>query len=148
MAGTSNQPEGEPSPEFIFSAPRRGRPTVAVSPTLFSVSRQTDDTGALTLRTHGRLDLNTVLAFRDTMFSALGERPSRLTVDLSDVGLVEASGISSLVTLARVAALVGVPLDVVPSPAFSQTLTDTGLERLLHPKPPTGAEIAERLLAN
>lgn len=82
------------------------------------------------------------------MFSALGERPSRLVVDLSEVGLVEASGISSLVTLARVAALVQVELSLIPSLAFSQTMNDTGLERLLHPKPPTGADIAERLLAD
>ena len=135
-------------PEFIFSQPRRGRPTVAVSPALFSVVREYPGDGVLVLKARGRLDLNTVLAFRDAVFGALGERPARLVLDLTGVSAVEPSGISSIVTLARVASLVKVPVDLVPSPAFSALMAQTGLVRLLSLKTPTGVDIAQHFLGS
>jgi anti-anti-sigma regulatory factor len=92
------------------------------------------------------LDLNTVLSFRDSVFTALGERPRKLILDLSPLHMVEATGIATLVTLSRVALLVGVECEIVPSPELSHLFLETGLDRLLAAPLPDGEAIAQRLL--
>lgn len=135
---------GESRP--VFSPVRRGRPTAQVPASLLSVSRTWTETGELILLVKGRLDLNTVLSFRDSVFSALGEHPKRLLVDLTPVHLIEATGIATLVTLARVAQMVGVPCDFKPSPELAQVFEETGLSNLMVVMPPDSTEIARRIL--
>ena len=128
---------GESRP--VFSAPRRGRPTAQVPAHLLSISQSLQTDGSLTLTVKGQLDLNTVLSFRDAVFSALGERPSRLTLDLSPLLMVEAVGISTLVTLIRVAQLVNIPCQLIPSESLQSLLLETGLVRLME-IPPTNTD--------
>lgn len=135
---------GESRP--VFSAVRRGRPTAQVDESLLSVSSNKSDSGELTLLVRGRLDLNTVLAFRDYVFTALGKHPTRLQVDLSPVQVIEATGHETLVTLARVAQIVGVPCEFKPSPELAQTFAETGLNRLMQIAPPESSEIARKIL--
>ena len=107
---------------------RRGRPSAAVSPHLLSIERVKDGT-VVALHVRGQLDLNSVLAFRDAVFSALGERPEQLTVDLLELRALDSAGISALVTVARVAGLVRTDLKLVPTPRFRTLLIETGLKR-------------------
>ena len=130
----------------VFSAPRRGRPTAQVPAHLLSVSQSWQTDRSLSLTATGRLDVNTVLSFRDTIFSALGERPLHLTLDLRPLEFVEPAGVSTLVTFARVAQMVGVAWNIEPSPDLKVTLEETGLTRLMNAPPPTGIELAQRLL--
>lgn len=134
--------------EVVFSPPRRGRPTAFASPDQLSVTRSLASDGTLFLRFQGRLDINTVLAFRDAAFSALGERPSQLILDLSQLYVVESTGISALVTLARVAQLIGVGLDLVPSSDLDEIFTSTGLKRLMMGTSLSGDAIARKILAH
>ena len=110
---------------------RRGRPPAIVSPHLLAVERIKDGT-VLTLHVTGQLDLNTVLTFRDAIFSAMGEQPEQLTLDLTDLRALDSAGISALVTVARVAGLVRTDLTLVPAPRFRELLIETGLGRLFH----------------
>ena len=135
---------GESRP--VFSAPRRGRPTAQVPAHLLSVSQSWRPDRSLTLTVQGRLDLNTVLSFRDAVFSALGERPRRLILDLSPIQLVESAGIATLVTLARVAMLVKVPCHVIASEELKTLFLETGLNRLMEAPELSGEVIARKLL--
>lgn len=108
---------------------RRGRPPAIVSPHLLSVERVKDGT-VVTLLVRGQLDLNSVLTFRDAVFSAMGEQPEQLTIDLSELRNLDNSGVSALVTVARVANLVRTDLRLVPTPRFRSLLIETGLQRL------------------
>ena len=66
----------------LLSIPRRGRPTAHVPKHLLSVTQLWMDNNCLVITANGRLDLNTVLSFRDSVFTALGERPATLILDL------------------------------------------------------------------
>jgi anti-anti-sigma factor len=102
--------------------------------------------GSLVLTAKGRLDLNTVLSFRDAVFSALGEHPSHLTLDLSPLLFVEATGIATLVTLVRVAQMVKVPCQILPSSDLRELFQETGLNRVMGEPTPSGEMIAQKLL--
>ncbi|MDX1932141.1 MAG: STAS domain-containing protein [Capsulimonadales bacterium] len=86
---------------------------------------------SLLLRLTGAIDLGSILRLRDVAFSAIGERPSLLLLDLRSVSHIEIAGINTLVTIARVARLVKVCCVVLPSEELRGTLTRTGLWRLL-----------------
>jgi anti-anti-sigma factor len=135
---------GESRP--VFSAPRRGRPTAQVPAHLLSVSQSWQPDRSLTLTARGRLDINTVLSFRDSVFTALGERPSQLILDLSPLQQVEAAGVATLVTFSRVAQLMGIPWEIQSSPELNVLFQETGLDRLMSAPPATAHEIAQRLL--
>jgi anti-anti-sigma factor len=107
---------------------RRGRPPAIVSPQLLSATR-TERLGYLTLHLCGQLDLTTVLTFRDMVFSAMGEGHEALILDLSEISILDNAGISALVTVNRVAELIGRGLRIIPSPRFESVLNDTGLNR-------------------
>ncbi|GAB4457658.1 MAG: hypothetical protein OHK0029_17830 [Armatimonadaceae bacterium] len=116
---------------------RRGRPRKAdlinsgnLSLLRVHPERKDDE---ITLRFSGSLDLANLLSLRDAGFTAIGERPRRLILDLQSVLSVEISAINSLVTIVRVAHRLGVDCRVLPSTALRQTLTETGLLRLLPP---------------
>ncbi len=108
---------------------RRGRPPAIVSPQLLSASRE-ERYGRVTLRLCGQLDITTALTFRDIVFSAMGERPDALVLDLTLISTLDAAGISALVTVSRVAGLVDADLRLIPSPRFEKLLCETGLARL------------------
>ena len=72
-----------------------------------------------------------VARFRDAAFSAIGERPSLLLLDLSKSPFVDTTGLAALVTVARVARMVKVDIRVYPSPHLRHVLTITGLTRVL-----------------
>jgi anti-anti-sigma factor len=139
-----NAETGESRP--VFSAPRRGRPTAQVPEHLLAVTQGWTDDGCLVLTAKGRLDLNTVLSFRDSVFSGLGERPHTLILDLRPLQLVEAAGIATLVTLSRVSQLVGVTCEIRASRELEVLFHETGLDRLMKAAPPTATEIAQKLL--
>lgn len=79
------------------------------------------------LRLEGRLDFHTVLALRDAAFTAIGARPPHLCLDLALLPLPDASGVQSLVTIARVARLVDVQFTLIASDSLAVLLRDTGL---------------------
>ncbi len=135
---------GESRP--VFSTPRRGRPTASVPDHLLSVGQSWQPDRGLLLTVRGRLDVNTVLAFRDAVFSALGEHPRQLILDIRPLLLVEATGIATLVTLSRVAKLMKIPCEIQPSPELDAVFRETGLDRLMSAPPPTPTQIAQRLL--
>lgn len=126
---------------------RRGRPTAVVPNSMFSVRRDIAEDGALVLRTRGRLDVLTALPFRDAVFGALGERPSLLEINLEEINLLEAAGINSLLTVIRVARLVGVPYRVRASGAITRLLETTRLAQLFNAAAPTGEQMATKILA-
>jgi anti-sigma B factor antagonist len=84
-----------------------------------------------TLRAGGDLDADHIAGFRDRAFTLIGSRPSALILDLSAAPFVDTAGLASLVTVARVAARVGVPVIVVPAPHLRRVLRVTGLDRVL-----------------
>lgn len=139
-----NAETGESRP--VFTPARRGRPTAQVSPHLLSVTQSWDSTGCLELVVQGRLDLNTVLSFRDAAFAALGERPKTLRIDLTPLQVVEAAGIASLVTLSRVAQMVGVHFELKPSAHLALVFTETGLDRLMKTTPASSSDVARKIL--
>ena len=139
-----NAETGESRP--VFSTPRRGRPTAQVPDHLLCVTQSWTSDGCLVLTANGRLDLNTVLSFRDSVFTGLGERPTKLILDLRPLQVVEAAGIATLVTLSRVAQLVGIPYEIRSSRELESLFIETGLDRLMKAAPPTSAEIAKKLL--
>jgi anti-anti-sigma regulatory factor len=83
--------------------------------------------GSVTLLVSGILDLSTVLPFRDAVFTAIGNRPRRLVVDVAQLGDADVAGISALVTAGRVARLMNVPFFVAPSPSLKSLLEETGI---------------------
>lgn len=108
---------------------RRGRPPAIVSPQLLSATRS-ERLGCLTLHLRGQLDLNTVLTFRDMAFSAMGEGHEAMVLDLSEISTLDNAGISALVTVSRVAEMVGRGIRLIPSPRFEALMIETGLNRL------------------
>lgn len=131
---------------IVFARPRRGRPPARVAPSLFqhSVERATD--GNVLARFRGSIDVNSTLAFRDAVFTAMGECTGTLICDLSQIVHLDTNGISHLITTARVASLTGVELEFRLSPTLEALFSETGLARLLHPEPLRGDQIARRLL--
>jgi|GEM_PF-5536771 Anti-anti-sigma regulatory factor (antagonist of anti-sigma factor) len=105
--------------------PRRRRALVAPSPYL---TLTTESLHSETLvRARGELDISTVLPFREAAFAAIGQHPERLVLELSEVREIDSAGITSLVTIVRVAHLVNVPVGIIPSPMLRDLLDTTGL---------------------
>ena len=110
-------------------AGRRGRPPAHVPKNLLAVEVEKDGM-VVTLRIQGQLDLNTVLTFRDAVFSAMGERPEQLILDLSGIRTIDSAGISALITVCRVSSLVRTDTQIVPSAKHVSLLAEMGLDRL------------------
>ncbi|MES2464876.1 MAG: STAS domain-containing protein [Armatimonadota bacterium] len=91
------------------------------------VHQDTDGSGRVTLQVSGILDISTVLPFRDTVFTAIGNKPLHLTVDATRLRDMDVAGVSALVTARRVAQLMKVPFTVMPSPSLEALLEDTGI---------------------
>jgi anti-anti-sigma factor len=83
--------------------------------------------GAQIIRLVGDLDLSTVLPFRDAAFTAIGTRPPRLVVDLTDLDRIDITGLNTLLTVVRVGRLVHVPVYINPSERIRAIFTATGL---------------------
>jgi anti-anti-sigma factor len=132
--------------DIVFARPRRGRPPARVAPTLLQHSVDCIDGKAVAVRFHGSLDNNSALAFRDAVFSAMGRSDGVLDCDLGNIVHIDTSGISHLITSARVAALTGVELRFRLSVVLESLFQETGLQRLLHPEPVRGDQIARRIL--
>jgi anti-anti-sigma factor len=85
------------------------------------------EAAGVTLRASGGLDFNTVIAFRDAAFAAVGGKPARLTLDLSALNYCDTAGLNGLLAVVRVGRLMGVPVRVTPAPELRATLESTGL---------------------
>jgi len=75
----------------------------------------------------GDLDLANVLEFRDVAFSAIGQKPALLFLDLSSVTFVDTAGLSALLTVVRVARMIGARARLNPSPRVRRLLVLSGL---------------------
>lgn len=65
---------------------------------LLTVSRETADEGkAVRLRVSGEIDMSTVPTFEEALSAALGDKPERLMIDLSEVNFMDSSGLNALV---------------------------------------------------
>jgi len=95
-----------------------------------SISRLDED-GIMTLTLAGTLDLSSLLRVRDEAFTAIGERPRLLCMDLTKVDGIEIAAIQALVTIGRVARLVHVGFHVRPSPTLRDLILSTGMIRML-----------------
>jgi anti-anti-sigma factor len=106
---------------------------VWASPDAVKPGRAEDDprAPAFTLFARGDLDMETVMIFREAAFTLIGNRPGALLLDLSAVPFVDTTGLSALVTVARVAKLVQIPVQVLPSPHLRRVLRTTGLVQVL-----------------
>jgi hypothetical protein len=124
-------------PHMIGRNGQRGRPRRVEVPegglgSVLRVRRSVED-GVLTLQFTGTADLANLLTLRDVSFTAIGERPFLLCLDMRMVTAVEIATINTLVTIARVAGMVGVHFALIPSNVLRDTLEQTGLTRLLPP---------------
>jgi ABC-type transporter Mla MlaB component len=136
---------GRPAPTTPALPRRRGRPRKADLMALPNAQilriRREDGPDEITLHLSGSLVLAHLLTLRDEAFTALGARPKRLVIDLRSVATTEIAAISTLVTIARVAGMVRVPFNIIPSRGLRPMLEETGLTRLLPPlDPATGLE--------
>ena len=98
---------------------------------------------AETVRQDEDLTLENVTPFRDRAFTAIGLRPCLLRIDLRRANFVDTSGLATLVTIARVAKMVHVPLEIWPAPHLRRVLSLTGLTRYFSvqpPEPPAASE--------
>jgi hypothetical protein len=126
-------------PHMIGRNGQRGRPRRIEAPdgSLGSILRvrRIEEKGAITLQFSGTADLANLLMLRDVSFTAIGDRPALLCLDMRNVAAVEITTINTLVTISRVARMVKVGFALLPSSALRATLEDTGLIQIL-PLPP------------
>jgi anti-anti-sigma factor len=117
----------------VVFATASARPTEeAADPAELRVQYTDNGDGKTTLMVSGTLDLSTVLPFRDAVFTAIGQKPIHLVVDVVRVSALDVAGISALVTASRVANLMKVPLSVSPSPSLKALLEETGIRLNVH----------------
>ena len=112
---------------------RRRRALVAPSPYL-TITTESDASGGV-VHARGELDLSTVLPFREAVFAVLGARPPSLLLELTGVSAIDSTGVSTLLTIVRVADMVRIPVRVLPSGTLRSVLEVTGLNQqmpLLH----------------
>lgn len=102
----------------------------------FAASCAPADEG-MALRVRGVIDTLTIPEFRDAVFTAMGERPCLLLLDLTQVEAVDTTGLDTLVTIARVARTVNLNLSILPSPRLLRVLTMTGMAGALPLLPST-----------
>ncbi|MBC8103157.1 MAG: STAS domain-containing protein [Cytophagales bacterium] len=114
-----------PTPETPRSAPNPASEG-GLSELRLQQEREKD---TLVLRVSGALDLSTILPFRDAVFTAIGQKPGALVIDLTNIQELDIAAISSLVTAGRVAGLMKVPFSIIPSAQFHTLLSETGLRR-------------------
>lgn len=84
-----------------------------------------------TIRVEGDLDAARIARFREAAFTVTGARPKRLLLDLSAVPFVDTAGLAALVTVARVAQRLQVPVAVRPSPQLRRVIQVTRLTQIL-----------------
>ena len=107
------------------------RSLAAPQPYLTVTSKQRDKDGAIVITGKGDLDLSTILPFRDAAFSALGQRPPLLVLDMTHLNRLDITGLNTLLTIGRVARLVHVSIRLIPGERIRTLFTITGLERQL-----------------
>lgn len=117
------RPRGRPRKVDILSGPNANILRI----------RRVDTDGVITLHLSGSLELANLLALREAAFTAIGNRPEHLIMDLRSVLSVEIAAINTLVTIGRVAELMKVGFHIIPSAALRVTMEQTGLTRLLPP---------------
>ncbi len=119
--------------EDVLNEPRD--PSVVTSAmvrsTIFHVEAATTEASTV-VRLQGELDMATAPRLRDVLQAALDESPSSLTVDLSELGFADSTGIGVLAAAARRAERDGCSL-VVRSPCMAvlKVLRLTGVDQLL-----------------
>jgi anti-anti-sigma regulatory factor len=124
-------------PHMIGRNGQRGRPRRIEAPdggigSALRVRREEED-GVIILQFSGAADLANLLNMRDAAFTAIGDRPRLLCIDMRNVASVEIAAINTLVTIGRVARMVGVRFALIPGTLLRETLKETGLIRILPP---------------
>jgi anti-anti-sigma factor len=88
----------------------------------------------------GRVDTTTVSELRDRLHSAVDGGVGVFVLDLSEVELIDATGLAMLVGTHRRALRAGRELVLRGTPPrIERLLAATGLDRVLHTEPPTAA---------
>jgi anti-anti-sigma factor len=96
------------------------------------ISRTREGDGAVVVEVRGEIDLGSVDVLRKALNEAAELRPPRVVVDLSNVTLIDSSGLSALVNGRYAAHILGVPFAVRrPSPFVTTQLLKTGLYDVL-----------------
>lgn len=91
-----------------------------------------DNSGAPTLAVSGEIDMTTVGEFARAVETALGDKPSRLVLDLGEVTFCDSQGLGTLMLLNRQAAAARAVLVLTNvSGNLLRTLDITGLGSLL-----------------
>jgi anti-anti-sigma factor len=92
------------------------------------------------MQVSGRVDTTTVSELRDRLHSAVDGGVGALVLDLSDVELIDATGLAMLVGTHRRAMRAGRELVLRGTPPrITRLLVATGLDRVLHSESPTAA---------
>ena len=84
----------------------------------------------------GEVDVDTADRLRESLFNALGRRPTRLTVDLGGVTFLDSIGIAALVKGYRLALEFAIPMIIENyRPSVERVLEISGVLPLLSPEP-------------
>ena len=100
-------------------------------PIPLSVSVTAGPHSELTLAIAGEVDHVTVADLADAFDAALNRVPATLVVDLGNVEFCDSTGLAQLIRLNGLCHVVGIDLQVKPSPAVRKLVTVAGLDELL-----------------
>jgi len=94
------------------------------------------DTGCVTLRLTGEIDLYTAPFVREAALRAIRHHDGRLHIDLSGVTFMDSTGLEVLLATRRRAELSGGTLRLIdPTQSVLRVLEVTGVDRLFHITP-------------
>ena len=94
------------------------------------LNRPKDDVAVVELR--GEVDLFTAPQFKDVLFQAIGEEPSRVVVDLAEVTFIDSTAITVVVGGVRAVTAYGGSLELVcPEGHVRRTFEITGLAQIV-----------------
>lgn len=102
---------------------------------------------AIVARPRGVVDVGTSAVLRDTLLAALTASPRMLVVDLTDVTLLDSTGLGALVAVDRRATLMGCLFRLsAPTYIVARVLDVTGMDRVWKVYPTTTEAMADALL--
>ena len=106
----------------------------------FHIRRTALADGAIVVAVAGELDLCSSHTLREALLAAADSGAASIVVDLSELSLIDSTGLGVLALLARRLTLASVDLAIVcPEGRVCGLLTQTGLDRAI-PVYPTGGE--------
>ena len=112
----------------------------------FRVKHLRLESGAVVVQVTGELDLCSSHVFREQLLSALESGASPLVIDLSELSLIDSTGLGVLAVLARRVTLEATELALVcPEGRIRGTLKTTGLQRTIPVYPTREEALADRV---